>query len=146
MKFNENSLPNDPEQLKQMLLELQQRMERKLAEKYVAYQQFLERYNLKLANEYGKNSEKMPGDDEVFNEVEFVLDEHDKKLLAAQHADATTKTKPKSMAMHNLLSQIIACKYPFDLPLYRQETMFSDIGIKLSRQTMSIWMLRSAQF
>ena len=51
MKFNENSLPNDPEQLKQMLLELQQRMERELAEKYVAYQQLLERYNLKLANE-----------------------------------------------------------------------------------------------
>jgi transposase len=80
MKFNANSLPNDPEQLKQML-ELQQRMESKLAEKDVAYQQLLERYNLKLANEYGKKSEKMPGADEVFNETESVLDEHDKKLL-----------------------------------------------------------------
>ena len=54
MKFNANSLPNDPEQLKQMLLELQHRMESELAEKDVAYQLFLERYNLKLANEYGK--------------------------------------------------------------------------------------------
>ncbi|MFQ3209244.1 MAG: transposase, partial [Colwellia sp.] len=42
MKFNANSLPNDPEQLKQMLLELQQRMESELAEKDVAYQQLLE--------------------------------------------------------------------------------------------------------
>jgi len=57
MKFNENSLPNDPEQLKQMLLELQQvviQKEVELAEKDVAYQQLLERYNLKLANEYSK--------------------------------------------------------------------------------------------
>jgi transposase len=237
MKFNANSLPNDPEQLKQMLLELQQRMgdelaqkDNELAEKDVAYQQLLERYNLKLANEYGKKSEKMPGADEVFNEAELVLDEVDKKLLAAPHTDATTKTKPKrkplpaalprvdvivdidesdkvcdccqsplhkmgesssealefvpahikviktirpkytcrqcerdciesvvktalmpatpipkSMATPSLLSQIISCKYQFGLPLYRQETMFSDIGIELSRQTMSSWMLRSAQ-
>ena len=46
MKFNANSLPNDPEQLKHMLLELQQRMgkelaqkDNELAEKDVAYQQ-----------------------------------------------------------------------------------------------------------
>jgi transposase len=233
MKFNANSLPNDPEQLKQMLLELQQvviQKEVELAEKDVAYQQLLERYNLKLANEYGKKSEKMPGADEVFNEVELVLDEVDKKLLGAPHSDATTKTKPKrkplpaalprvnvivdidesnkvcdccqsplhkmgesssealefvpahikviktirpkyacrqcerngiqsvvktalmpvtpipkSIATPSLLSQIISCKYQFGLPLYRQETMFSDIGIELSRQTMSSWMLRSAQ-
>jgi transposase len=45
MKFNANSLPNVPEQLKQMLLELQQRMDEELAvkdnelvEKDLAYQ------------------------------------------------------------------------------------------------------------
>jgi len=106
MKFNANSLPNDPEQLKQMLLELQQRMESELAEKDVAYQRLLERYNLKLANEYGKKSEKMPGTDEVFNEAELVLDEHDKKLLAAPHADATTKTKPKRKPLPAALPRV----------------------------------------
>lgn len=233
MKFNAYSLPNDPEQLKKMLLELQQvviQKEVELAEKDVAYQRLLERYNFKLANEYGKKSEKTPGADEVFNEVELVLDEVDKKLLGAPHSDATTKTKPKrkplpaalprvdvivdidesdkvcdccqsplhkmgesssealefvpahinviktirpkytcrqcerngienvvktalmpatsipkSIATPSLLSQIISCKYQFGLPLYRQETMFSDIGIELSRQTMSSWMLRTAQ-
>ncbi|OUR59852.1 hypothetical protein A9Q74_15925 [Colwellia sp. 39_35_sub15_T18] len=94
MKFNANSLPNGSEQLKQMLLELQQRMENELAEKDVAYQQLLERYNLKLANEYGKKSEKMPGVDEVFNEAELVLDEYDKKLLADSIANVKTKAKP----------------------------------------------------
>ncbi|TWX45085.1 IS66 family transposase [Colwellia hornerae] len=237
MKFNANSLPNDPEQLKQMLLELQQRMDKELAqkdnelvEKDAAYQQLLERYNLKLANEYGKKSEKMPGADEVFNEAESVLDDVDKKILADSNINVITKTKPKrkplpaslprkevlvdidesdkvcdccqsplhkmgesssealefvpahikviktirpkytcrqcerngtesvvktalmpatpipkSIATPSLLSQIISCKYQFGLPLYRQETMFSDIGLELSRQTMSSWMLRSAQ-
>jgi transposase len=106
MKFNANSLPNDPEQLKQMLLELQQRMGDELAEKEVAYQVLLERYNLKLANEYGKKSKKMPGADEVFNEAELVLDEHDKKLLAAPHSDATTKPTPKRKPLPAALPRI----------------------------------------
>lgn len=50
----------------------------------------------------------------------------------------------KSIATPSLLSQIIMCKYQFGLPLYRQETLFADIGIELSRQTMSSWMLRCA--
>ena len=52
MKPNANALPNDPDQLKQMLLELQQRMDKALAqkdnelvEKDIAYQALLERYN-----------------------------------------------------------------------------------------------------
>lgn len=109
MKFNANSLPNDPEQLKQMLLELQQvvfQKEVELAEKDVAYQQLLERYNLKLANEYGKKSEKMPGADEVFNEAELMLDEHDKNLLGAPHSDTTTKTKPKRKPLPAALPRV----------------------------------------
>jgi transposase len=228
MKFSANSLPNDPEQLKQMLLELQQSMDAKLTqkdneliEKDLAYQALLERYNLKLANEYGKQSEKVPGADEVFNEAEVTLDEQDEQLLASLSTtekptlkvkpkrkplppelprkeviidiDDTDKTCnccrhplhkmgenssetlefvpahikviktirpkytcrycekndikshvkvapmpatpiPKSIATASLLSQIITCKYQFGLPLYRQETMLSDIGIELSRQ------------
>ncbi len=233
MKLDASSLPDDPEQLKKMLLELQQVVAQKdteLAEKDAAYQELLERYNAKLAKEYGKKSEKMPGAGEVFNEAEFVLDEHDKSILAESTLDTKTKAKPKrrplptalprkevviditdadkvcdccqsplhkmgesssealefvpahikviktirpkyacrqcerdgikgvvktaqmpatpipkSIATPSLLSQIITCKYQFGLPLNRQETMFTDIGIELSRQTMSSWMLRSAQ-
>ena len=54
MKIDMNTLPDDPEQLKHMLLELQQRMDEALTQKDLAYQVLLEQYNLKLANEYGK--------------------------------------------------------------------------------------------
>lgn len=35
---------------------------------------------------------------------------------------------------------MITGKFQYSLPLYRQETMFKQYGIKLSRQTMSDWM------
>jgi transposase len=49
---------------------------------------------------------------------------------------------PKGIATASLLSQIISAKYQYGLPLYRQETMFNDYGIELSRKTMSDWVAR----
>jgi transposase len=49
---------------------------------------------------------------------------------------------PKSIATPSLLSQIITSKYQYSLPLYRQETMFKQHGIKLNRKTMSEWMIK----
>ena len=46
---------------------------------------------------------------------------------------------PKSFATPSLLSQIISSKYQYSLPLYRQESLFAQHGIALSRQTMADW-------
>jgi transposase len=51
---------------------------------------------------------------------------------------------PKSFATPSLLSQLITSKYQYALPLYRQETLFKQHGIDLSRQTMADWMMKSA--
>ena len=48
---------------------------------------------------------------------------------------------PKSFATPSLLSQIVTNKYQYALPLYRQESLFKQYGIELSRKTMSSWML-----
>lgn len=50
----------------------------------------------------------------------------------------------KGIATSSLLSQIITSKYQYALPLHRQEAMFKQYGIELSRQTMSDWVLKSA--
>jgi transposase len=52
---------------------------------------------------------------------------------------------PKSIATPSLLSQIIIQKYQFALPLYRQEAIFAQLDIKLSRKTMANWMIRCAE-
>ena len=51
---------------------------------------------------------------------------------------------PKGIATATLLSQIITSKYQYALPLYRQESLFKQYGIELSRKTMSDWMMKSA--
>ena len=52
---------------------------------------------------------------------------------------------PKGFATATLLSQIITSKYQYALPLYRQESLFKQYGIELSRKTMADWMLKCAE-
>jgi transposase len=52
---------------------------------------------------------------------------------------------PKGFATSSLLSQIITSKYQYALPLYRQESLFKQYGIALSRKTMSEWMIKCSE-
>jgi len=60
----------------------------------------------------------------------------------------TTKTPNlflyKSMASHELLSHVINLKYQYAMPLYRQEAYFDMLGVSLSRQTLSNWIIGAA--
>lgn len=239
MKIDANSLPDDPEQLKKMLLELQATTTRALAEKdkelakqHEIIHGLLERYEIARRKAFGKSSEQNPGEDETFNEAEETLDEADKTLLSdvGRKKKPTIKNKPKrkslpkglprkvvtidvpvdkqvcdccqsslhkigesrseklefvpahikvietirpkyackecektgvanhiktapmpptpipkGIATASLLSQLITAKYQYGLPLYRQESMFNDYGISLSRQTMSEWLMRCSE-
>jgi|GEM_PF-613431 len=52
---------------------------------------------------------------------------------------------PGSMVSPSLMSFIMARKYSEALPLYRQEQLFKDFGIDISRQTMANWMIRGSK-
>jgi transposase len=60
-------------------------------------------------------------------------------------ADVPPAVIPKSMATPSLLAQIISSKMHYGLPLYRQEQLFNQAGIELSRQTMSRWLITCAE-
>ncbi|MFQ3192253.1 MAG: transposase [Paraglaciecola sp.] len=51
---------------------------------------------------------------------------------------------PKSYATPSLIAQLIIAKCQHGLPLYRQEVIFKQLGIQLSRQTMSDWLIKIA--
>ena len=82
--------------------------------------------------------------------------EHIRPKYACRHCDKSSTHTPikqasmpampinKGMATSSLLSQLITSKYQYGLPLYRQEAMFKQYGIELSRQTMSSWIDKSA--
>ncbi|WP_123015334.1 IS66 family transposase [Vibrio zhugei] len=52
---------------------------------------------------------------------------------------------PKSFATESLLAHIILGKYQYALPLYRQETLFTQSGIDLSRTTMARWVIQVSE-
>jgi len=126
MKIDANSLPDDPEQLKKMLLELQARTAHELAEKdkiiieqAIKINQFIERYEIAKRKQFGKSSEQNPGAGETFNEVEETLDEADKTLLAEVDNKQTPaiKIKPKRKPLPKDLPRKVVT---IDLPVDKQ--------------------------
>ena len=67
------------------------------------------------------------------------------KSVPIKQASALPAIIPKGIATPSLLSQIATSKYQYGLPLYRQESMFKQYGIELSRKTMADWMIRCAE-
>jgi len=65
--------------------------------------------------------------------------------VSIQIADVPPAIIPKSMATASLLAQIISSKMHYGMPLYRQEKLFTQAGIELSRQTMSRWLITCAE-
>ena len=62
-----------------------------------------------------------------------------------KQAPAPPAIIPKGIATPSLLSQIVTSKYQYGLPLYRQESMFRQYGIDLSRKSMADWMIRCSE-
>ena len=65
-----------------------------------------------------------------------------------EHGITTVKVDKQpiknSIATAGTLAHVLTSKYQHHLPLYRQEQILQDIGIGISRATMSHWCLRSA--
>ena len=53
---------------------------------------------------------------------------------------------PKSIATEGLLAHLIVSKFADALPLYRQQKIFSRMGIELSRSTMANWVVKASQY
>ncbi|MBY0544732.1 MAG: IS66 family transposase [Gammaproteobacteria bacterium] len=51
----------------------------------------------------------------------------------------------KAIATPGLLAAIIDSKFNRHMPLYRQEAMFKEIDISMTRGTLSNWLIKSAK-
>ena len=60
-------------------------------------------------------------------------------------AEKTPAVIPGSFASPEAIAHIMTQKFVMGSPLYRQEQEFERMGVHLSRQTMSNWILRAAQ-
>ena len=81
----------------------------------------------------------------------FLKETHRKKYacrsceLDIKRAPKPYQAIPKSMASAGLLSYLIVSKFADHLPYYRIEKRLSRLGLCLSRNTMSEWLMRSAE-
>lgn len=81
----------------------------------------------------------------------YIKETHRKKYacrscdLEIRRAPKPFQPIPKSMASPALLAHLIVSKFADHLPYYRLEKRLSRLGITLSRNTMSEWLMRSAE-
>ncbi|MBU1161502.1 MAG: IS66 family transposase [Proteobacteria bacterium] len=52
---------------------------------------------------------------------------------------------PKSIASEGLIAHLVVSKFADGLPLYRQQKIFSRLGIDLSRATMANWVVKASR-
>ena len=74
--------------------------------------------------------------------LNFALNDEEIETTPMYKGDMPKAVIPKSFASPSLLASILDKKYNFSLPLYRQEKALERIGITLSRQTMSNWIMK----
>lgn len=63
-----------------------------------------------------------------------------------EKAKAIPTILPQSQCGASLAAQIIISKYFLALPLYRQEKMYSQMGVDISRTSMARWVIKTNQF
>ncbi len=68
-----------------------------------------------------------------------------KTTITSFKKPAPQSTIPKSFATESLLANIILGKYQYAMPLYRQESLFTQSGIELSRTTMARWVIQVSE-
>lgn len=91
-----------------------------------------------------------------YKPAELYIEEHISYTYACKNCEADTdkvniiSTKMpntflyKSMASNELLAHVVSMKYQYAMPLYRMESYFSMMDVKLSRQVLSNWIISFA--
>ena len=79
-----------------------------------------------------------------YGPIKCNLLESEETMPSVVSADREKRLIPGSIATPSLLSYVAVSKFADALPYYRQEKLFKRIGIEISRQTMSNWMIKAS--
>ncbi|UZE97201.1 IS66 family transposase [Alkalimarinus alittae] len=141
MKINPNNLPNDVESLKALVQKQQNLLDEKQAEvdkKQARVEQLEEQWRLFLHRKFASQSEKAPGQGELFNETEETAEDPILELDAEAILSPETKTKAKTRGRKPLPSELPRVKVIHDLPESERQCpcgcQLSEIGEETSEQ------------
>lgn len=108
-----------------------------------------------LAKKFPNGYKELP--EEIYKRLQiipetFIVDEHHVHIYASKDNDGTIVKAPRSVDLFRnsiatpaLVASIINGKYVNFLPIERQARTFKDNGIKLETNTMSNWVVNSAE-
>ena len=106
-----------------------------------------------LINTFGDKWKQLP--DEVYKRVKYepakyTVEEHHVGVYAGTDNETIIKADRQislfrnSIATPSLVSSIIDAKYVYSIPIYRKATEYKSIGLNISTQNMSNWVMKAA--
>ncbi|MDP4537592.1 IS66 family transposase [Alkalimonas collagenimarina] len=90
-KLDTNALPDDVEALKKMVLDLQNQQQAEAMQWKSKFYHLLEKWQLELKKRFAASSEGLPGQGDLFNEIEDILQPDEEEVAAEQHIAYTRK-------------------------------------------------------
>jgi transposase len=95
---------------------------------------------VKIGEEISEQLDIIPADVRVIQHVRFKYALKNQEELGVKIADAPLLPIPKGIASAGLLAHMAEAKFRHHLPLYRQETIWTDLGVNIPRNSMQRWM------
>ncbi len=95
---------------------------------------------MKIGEEISEQLDIIPADVRVIQRVRFKYALKNQEELGVKIADNPLLPIPKSIASAGLLAHMAEAKFRHHLPLYRQEKIWTDLGVHIPRNSMQRWM------
>ena len=93
----------------------------------------------KIGEEVSEQLEIIPADIKVIRHIRFKYAVRTREELGVKIAPMPPQMLPKSLAASGLLAHMVQAKFEHHLPLYRQESIWADLGVEIPRSSMSRW-------
>ncbi len=94
-----------------------------------------------IGKEESEQLDVIPQDVRVIKHVRYKYAVKGYEEYGVKTAAITGQVIPKSIASNGLLAHIVQAKYSYHLPLYRQQRIWQELEVDLSRASMCRWMI-----
>ena len=98
-----------------------------------------------IGTEESEQLDIIPADVKVIKHVRYKYAVKGYEEYGVLTAPIANQAIPKSVASNGLLAHIVQAKYCYHLPLYRQQIIWRELDIDLSRSSMCRWMIQMGE-
>ncbi len=93
----------------------------------------------KMGEEISEQLDIIPAEVKVIRHIRYQYAVKLREELGVRIAPLPPQILPKTLAAPGLLAHMVQAKFEHHLPLYRQESIWADLGVEIPRNSMSRW-------